>query len=499
MRIKKALTIAGSDSGGGAGIQADLKTFAALGVYGSCVITAITAQNTRGVQASGGVEASLVEKQLDSVLQDIGADAMKTGMLYSAGIIEAVASRLEAYHVPWLVVDPVMVSTSGDRLLNESAVGTLRDILLPMAGAVTPNVDEAEVLCGFPIETDRNLQQAAREMHLMGPELVIITGVRQEDRCIDICFDGNDYIFLSEPYIDTPHTHGTGCSFSAALTAFLARGLAPLAASAQAKKYVSGGLRCAYQVGNGRSPINHMAGFFPGRLNDPDILEIRSGAFRDWGKPFRLLPLPLPLLNVIIGGPLCQERDYVELTRLAVENGASLIQLREKEGECRQLVEIASRMGRVCHEHGALFIVNDRVDIAAACGADGVHIGQEDLPLPIVRALLGPEKIIGVSAADLDEAVDAIEGGADYLGVGPVYPTVSKNCRTDACGTNLVAELTARSPVPIIAIGGVTPHNTQPLLKAGAAGVAVISAVLGSNDPAAAVRDFITLLREPLT
>ena len=213
--IKKALTIAGSDSGGGAGIQADIKTFAALGVYGSSVIASLTAQNTLGVQGVSRISADFVGMQLDSVLSDIGADAVKTGMLYDAEIIEVVAERLQSYKIPYLVVDPVMVASSGARLLNQDAVGVMRDKLLPITNFVTPNVEEASALSGISINSEDDVYRASREIKKMGPEFVVITGVQRDEQCIDFCFDGNEFRELSGQMVETNNTHGTGCSFSA--------------------------------------------------------------------------------------------------------------------------------------------------------------------------------------------------------------------------------------------------------------------------------------------
>lgn len=491
MNIRKVLTIAGSDSGAGAGIQADLKTFAALGVYGSSVITAVTAQNTRGVINSAGVAASLVDEQLEAVLGDIGADGIKTGMLYDRDIIAVIVDRFKFYQLPYLVVDPVMTATSGDTLLNYQGIDALRDILLPRADFITPNREEASALCGFYIESEKQLPEAARRLYRMGAGFIIITGLQQHGQSIEFCYDGSEFNQIRGPLIDTVNTHGTGCSFSAALTACLARGASPWMAVSMAKKFVTGGLRWGYQVGMGSGPLNHLAAFFPGRLDDPDILSARAGAFHDWGDPPSLGAFPL--LNVIIGGPLCEGKDYIELTRMAVENGAGLIQLREKNWETRQLVETAVNMVKVCHDHNALIVVNDRADVAAAAGADGVHIGQDDLDPRMARALLGPGKIIGVSAGNIAEAQAAAEAGADYLGVGPVYPTSSKDCRYDAGGPELLAEIAAWTPLPVIGIGGIAPENTGELIKAGAAGVAVISSILAADDPARVVQEFITV------
>lgn len=493
MKICRALTVAGSDSGGGAGIQADLKTFAALGVYGSSVITAITAQNTMGVTRSQGISADMVGDQIDAVLSDIGADAIKTGMLYDGDIIEHLTNKLDFYDVGCLIVDPVMIATSGVRLLNESGVNALRSKLLPRAAFITPNVDEASVLCGYSIESQADLKRAAGDLHHMGADFVVITGITKNDQCIDLGFDGQEYRELTGPLIDTTNTHGTGCSFSAALTAYMAQGLSPWSAVAMAKKYIDIGLRYAYQVGGGRGPINHMAAFFPGDLANINVCQTRAQAFDSWGSK---IDLPAgPLLNVIIGGPLCAGKNYAEITRIAVKNGARLIQLREKEGDTGQLVNIAMEMGKVCHEYNALFVVNDRVDIAMASGADGLHIGQDDLAPQMARAILGPEKIIGVSAGNMGEAEAAAAGGADYLGVGPVYPTLSKDCKNVACGNELIAQIVDRLSIPVIAIGGINTANTPPIIKAGASGIAVISAILGANDLSDATQDFMKVLR----
>lgn len=256
--VHKALTIAGSDSGGGAGIQADLKTFAALGVYGSSVITAITAQNTVGVTAVHEVPTEVIAAQLDAVLTDIGADAAKTGMLSSAAIIETVAAGVERHGLRNLVVDPVMVAKSGDRLLQESAVNALRERLLPLALIVTPNIPEAEVLAAMTIRTVDDRQEAARRIAAYGPRYVVVKGGHAEGEPIDYLFDGAEMLPISAgPRILTEHTHGTGCTFAAAITAGLAQGLTVPAAVQGAKVYLTAALLAAYRVGAGHSPVNH--------------------------------------------------------------------------------------------------------------------------------------------------------------------------------------------------------------------------------------------------
>src|SRR5689334_13178412 len=221
--VPRALTIAGSDSGGGAGIQADLKTFAALGVYGMSAITAITVQNTQGVRAAHDLSVELIEGQIDAVVEDIGVDAAKTGMLSSPEIIEAVAKRARRWRLR-LVVDPVMVAKGGAPLLHPEAVTTLRTQLLPLAEVVTPNLPEAEVLLERRIETLKEMREAARDIHQLGPRHVVVKGGHRTAEPIDVYFDGQDFSELRADRIQTPHTHGTGCTFSAAITALIARG-----------------------------------------------------------------------------------------------------------------------------------------------------------------------------------------------------------------------------------------------------------------------------------
>lgn len=252
----RALTIAGSDSGAGAGIQADLKTFAALGVYGLSALTAITAQNTWEVRAALELPPELIEAQIDAVLEDIGADAAKTGMLSSSAIIGVVASCVSRWNLR-LVVDPVMVAKSGDPLLQPEAVTTLVTVLLPLAEVVTPNLYEAEVLTGQRIETLDDMRAAAQTIRALGPRHVVVKGGHRNADPVDVHFDGERFAELRADYIQTRHTHGTGCTFSAAITALMARGLDVDAAVAGAKNYVTEAIRHAPGLGSGHGPVGH--------------------------------------------------------------------------------------------------------------------------------------------------------------------------------------------------------------------------------------------------
>jgi hydroxymethylpyrimidine/phosphomethylpyrimidine kinase len=251
MRVPKALTIAGSDSGGGAGIQADLKTFSAFRVYGMSVITAVTAQNSMGVQRVEDLPPEFVAQQLRSVLEDFGADAAKSGMLSTAPIIEAIAAELAARPVEKLVVDPVMVAKSGDALLRPDARQALITRILPLALVVTPNLPEAEALAGIPVASREDMEEAARRIHRLGPRYVLVKGGHLKGDAVDLLWNGKEFTAFTARRVDSSNTHGTGCTFSAGIAAGLARGLALGDSVREAKAYVTAAIREGFQAGRG--------------------------------------------------------------------------------------------------------------------------------------------------------------------------------------------------------------------------------------------------------
>lgn len=255
--IRKALTIAGSDSGAGAGIQADLKTFAAHGVYGTSAVTAITAQNTIGVSAICALSPKLVAAQIDAVIEDIGADAVKTGMLANAAIIEIVARKIRQHCLKNLVVDPVMVATSGDLLIKKNAVAALCARLLPLATVVTPNLPEAEELTGMKLRATGDIEEAARRIVSLGARSVVIKGGHRKGPAVDLFYDGKKFRALYAPRIRTINTHGTGCTFSAAIAANLAQGKELENAVTLAKRFITQSIRRAFPVGGGHGPVHH--------------------------------------------------------------------------------------------------------------------------------------------------------------------------------------------------------------------------------------------------
>lgn len=264
----RLLSVAGSDSGGGAGIQADLKTFSALGCYGMSVITALTAQNTRGLTGIHPVPAPFVQQQMEAVLGDIGADAVKIGMLYSAELIETVARLLSEYKIEKIVLDPVMVAQSGDRLLQDEAVEALKKYLIPLAAVVTPNLPEARVLTGLESKDSEDMRKAARVIARGKCRSVLIKGghLEKSEICPDILYfaDEDRFVTLTSERIETRNNHGTGCTLSSAIAAFLAKGENTEDAVRKAKAYISEAIRAGadYRLGQGHGPVHHFFRFF---------------------------------------------------------------------------------------------------------------------------------------------------------------------------------------------------------------------------------------------
>ncbi|MBS3984350.1 MAG: bifunctional hydroxymethylpyrimidine kinase/phosphomethylpyrimidine kinase [Selenomonadales bacterium] len=255
--MRTALTIAGSDSSGGAGIQADLKTFSALGVYGMSAITAVTAQNTCGVSAVQDISPEITSAQIEAVFSDIRVDAVKIGMVSRVETIEAIASALRRFAPRCVVLDPVMVAKSGHRLIQPDAVAALCSQLFPLADVITPNIPEAEVLLGETISDVPAMERAARALRALGARFVLVKGGHLVGEAVDVLFDGERYMHFTALRIPTRHTHGTGCTLSAAIAAHLALGCSVPEAVARAKEYISGAIAEAFALGQGVGPVHH--------------------------------------------------------------------------------------------------------------------------------------------------------------------------------------------------------------------------------------------------
>lgn len=259
---RRVLTIAGSDSGGGAGIQADIKTISAMGCFATSAITAITVQNTLGVEGVHPIPLDTIRGEIDAVLTDIGTDAVKIGMLHSSEVVDVVAEALTRHNIRNIVLDPVMVSTSGHRLIEESAIEQLKRVLLPLSRVITPNIPEAEILAGVKITSSEQFPEVARQLSAGGTVSVLLkAGHLTEERVVDIFYNAEEDTITPLPSlrIDTPNTHGTGCTLSSALASAIALGAPLTQAAAMAKEYIDGAIRSGadYSIGHGHGPVDH--------------------------------------------------------------------------------------------------------------------------------------------------------------------------------------------------------------------------------------------------
>lgn len=479
----RALTIAGSDSGGGAGIQADLKTFHSLGVYGMSAVTAVTWQNTLGVAGYRKIPPEEVAHQIRLAAADLGADAVKTGMLADSGIVEAVVRVIsgltpECPGLANLVVDPVMLAKGGRALLDPLAVETCKAALFPLARAVTPNVPEAEALTGVVITGLDRMREAARRLVGFGASAAVIKGGHLPGAPVDLLYDGSGFVEFPAARIETRHTHGTGCTFSAALTAFLARGFSLTEAVGEAKNYVTWAISHSLGLGRGCGPTNHWA--YPKIARGPT--DRRGGGAAGLEAQARRLDRRLKLYLVTDPG-LSGGRSQAEIVAAAVRGGVTAVQLRDKTASTRELCRVGRELAAICRRSGVLLLINDRADVAAAVGADGVHLGQDDLDPEEARRILGPGKIIGVTCETPEEARRAEESGADYLGTGPIYATSTKSDAGRPYGPAVIERVVRAVRLPVVGIGGIAPGRAAAVIRAGAAGAAVVSALAGADRP----------------
>ncbi|VFQ88877.1 unnamed protein product [Cuscuta campestris] len=472
IRVPHVLTVAGSDSSAGAGIQADLKACASRGVYCSTVITAVTAQNTVGVQGVHIVPEEFLADQLRSVLSDMRPDVVKTGMLPSTSTIKVLCQCLKEFPIQALVVDPVMVSTSGDTLSGPSTLASFRDELIPMADIVTPNLKEASALLGgMHLETLDDMRSAAKSIHEFGPRNVLVKGgdLPTSMDAVDILYDGKEFHEFQSPRISSANTHGTGCTLASCIAAELSKGSPMISAVKVAKQCVETALDYSKDIviGNGlQGPFDH-------------LLKLKSNALKSC-RAHHFVPSDL-FLYAVTDSRMNKKwgHSITDAVRAAVEGGASIIQLREKDAETLDFLEAAKSCLEICRLHDVPLLINDRIDIALASDADGVHVGQSDMPAHAARALLGPDKIIGVSCKTPEQAHRAWAEGADYIGCGGVYPTNTKENNL-TIGLDGLKSVCLASKLPVVAIGGIGISNAEAVMAMGLPnlkGVAVVSAL----------------------
>lgn len=373
--MKEVLTIAGSDSGGGAGIQADLKTFAALGLHGLSVLTALTAQNSLGVRGIMEVPGSFIESQLEAVMTDFNVSSVKTGMLSSSKVIEAVARKLKEFKVSRVVVDPVMVAKSGDSLLQREAVQALREKLLPLSLAVTPNLEEAQVLAGMKIRGEKELEKAARIIQASGVKMVIIKGghLDNKNQAIDTLFDGREYYRFKGPRYETKNTHGTGCTFSAALASYLAMDFSFQEAVEKSKEFITLAIKDSYGAGKGYGPVNPMAGLYREKDSYRVIKNLEKGL--EILKTAPLAPLiPEVQSNLVMALPQARERSEVAaFPGRIIKVGEEIRTLEGPAFNCsRWMSRVVLTLLKNGYDWKGAFNIKAREDIIKACKKAGM-------------------------------------------------------------------------------------------------------------------------------
>jgi hydroxymethylpyrimidine kinase/phosphomethylpyrimidine kinase len=377
--MKRILTIAGSDSGGGAGIQADLKAITVLGGYGMSAITALTAQNTLGVTGIHPVPVDFVRMQIEAVISDIGADAVKTGMLATPEIVSAVAEELKRFKAEIIVVDPVMVAKSGDPLLSKEARGTLKEKLLPLAFLVTPNLPEASELCGFPVHDFDGMKESAKVIRRLGPRHVLIKGGHLEKEATDLLFDGERFEHFDAPRLSSRNTHGTGCTYSAALATLLAQGRSVFEAVREAKQFITRAIALGLDIGSGHGPTNPYAHVLRFKEREDVLSQLEKALDRMACEPLGGL---IPEVRSNLGYALPGAMDFSEVAavpgRISQVGEHIIVSRQPSFGASRHIARvILAAMKRDSKTRSAMN-VRYSSEILSACRAVGLRIASFD-------------------------------------------------------------------------------------------------------------------------
>ena len=477
-----AWTIAGSDSGGGAGIQADLHTFQDFGVHGCSVITALTAQNSAGVEHISVTASDSLAAQINALDRDLPAKAIKLGMLANTETIQTVTEYLKCYE-GFVVYDPVMQASSGQSLLVGSSqetntANTLKN-LWPHIDLLTPNIPEAEALTGLQIKTSDQVVQAAEKLLAMGVRSVLITGGHfqsdqtDNNQCLDYWSDGNESFWLSGEKIDTNHSHGSGCTLSSAIASAMALGHELWDALIIAKAYVTQGIRYNYennhQLGSGPGPVSHCG--FPKALEDlPRLIK----------QPY-LTPFKFPHCDGELG--LYPVVDSVEWLEKLMPLGITTIQLRIKD-QPSDLNEKIQRAVALANQYQVRLFINDYWQLAIEHGAYGVHLGQEDLDTADIAAISNAGLRLGVSTHSYYEIARAHAIEPSYIAIGPIYPTTTKVMKFSERGLERLTEwVQLLSPhYTLTAIGGINLERCPPVLETGVKSCAIVTAITKADD-----------------
>ncbi len=484
-RIPVVWTIAGTDPGGGAGIQGDLKTMQAFGVYGCSIITAVIAQNTEGVARIEHTPLDMLESQIDALREDLPPDMVKIGVLGRSSSVQYIARALNSIKAP-IVYDPVLSSSSGASFLEPDTLESVLDSLLPLVSLLTPNIPEAETLSGTTIRSFSDTEKAARILIDMGAGSVVIKGGHRDgDHCRDYWTDGSDHAWLTSHRLASPNTHGTGCTFSSGAASAMSLGWPMLDALVIARAYISQGIRLAPGLGHGNGPLHH--GPWPAHPEDlPWISETAENSGRTYHFP-DLGKRPVGIY------PIVESAEWID--RLA-EAGVDTVQIRIKKKINREIsAELREAITR-SRKLGIRLFVNDHWEAAIEGGAYGVHLGQDDLDPIVVERIMNAGLRLGISTHSFAEMSRAWNYRPSYMAIGTVYRTASKTMNYEPLGIGTFRKLCALSPVPVVAIGGLKVENAGAVLEAGADGIAVISDISEAGDVRKRVSEWKNLFKE---
>ncbi|CAH0991547.1 Thiamine-phosphate synthase [Sinobacterium norvegicum] len=473
-------TIAGSDSGGGAGIQADLATFNDFSVHGCTVITALTAQNSVAVSAIEATPVAHIQAEIAALNTDLPATAIKLGMLFNHEIINTVADFVAGLTIP-VVCDPVMISTSGSLLLDEGARSSLIDRLFPHCSLITPNIPEAEALTSMVASSPEKIEEMAEVILASGAAAVLIKGGHNHfspdnqgldgNYCYDFFIDKQQRFWLRGDLIDNGNNHGSGCTLSSAIAALLARGLDIEDAVTAAKAYISEGIDAGEQLGQSHGPIAHMG--FPSKSQHLPKL------FKQFPKTKKIAFVrevdKLGLYPVV---------DSSEWVARLLSLGVKTIQLRVKDLSGDALRAEVEHVVALSQQYQARLYINDYWQLAIDCGAYGVHLGQEDLDDASVEAIAAAGLRLGVSTHAWSELARAHAIGPSYIAIGPIYSTTTKEMRFGPQGLQQLSQwLQVTMPCyPVVAIGGIDLPRAIEVNKTGVGSIALVSAITKAKD-----------------
>ncbi len=504
---KLVWTIAGSDASGGAGITADVKAMQSFGIHGCTVITALTAQNSMGIEEINAVSVDVIKSQLDVLEQDMPAAVIKIGMLANVKQIEFIAQKIQSYKNNWpikpkIVYDPVMVASTGENLTEDDVLPAIKEHLLPLVDILTPNTRETQTLTGVYLIGPGAVRDAARSFFKMGVDTVIIKGGHWDypkGYCIDYCMSSDENgefgsaveeYWLGNKTIKTPHNHGTGCSFASSIAACIAKQYPIKDAFILAKAYINQGLKVSQRFAQGIGPVAHCG--FPDELADfPEVIEADS-----------FLGLELDLDPVTLNPPAsgfasCDVKalglyavvDSVEWIKLCLENGISTIQFRIKDNKDPLLESKIKNAIVLGKEYNARLFINDHWQLALKHNAYGVHLGQEDLYKADLVAIKSAGLRLGLSTHGFYEMLKAHNFKPSYLAFGAIYPTTTKDMTGQIQGLEKLNHFVPlMQEYPTVAIGGIDLSRIQEVADTQVGSIAVVRAITEAEDPSLAIK-----------